>query len=277
MVFRVDPEIQSFLPKMGEESYGLLRKNIIARHEAGHKVDNLVIINVNGDHFLGDGHNRKDICDGEGIPYEFSILKMSTREEAIQWIIENQLGKRNLTDAQRSDLRGRLYLNTKNGHGGDRASSQNGNLKTAEKIAKTEGVSKNTVLRDAEFSKGLDELKPEAKAKVLSGEATVTKSQVATGIFCPNCTKKGPKSMCRECFALREKAKESKPTNGKPKEPKSGRLKFDDRKVEDMIGRLTRLLNDRAQALGHQKHPGWKSTHSKMSDLIEAWEAWQKA
>lgn len=286
MVFRIDPEIQSYLPKLGPEWYELLKRNIIANHEAGRKIDNLIVLDIAGDHVLGDGHTRKDICEGEGIPYLLDVIKMPTRAAAIEWVIKMQLGRRNLTDEQRSYYRGKLYSNEKQEHGGntghsnnsETASGQNDHLKTAERIAKNEGVSPKTIRRDAEFAEGVDQLKPEARAKVLSGEATATKKEISTQIFCPNCKRKGPKSFCRDCAVLRD-AEAGKPErNGKPKkEPKSGRLKFDDRKIDDMVGKLTRLFNDRAQALGHQRHQGWKATHTKMSELIEAWEEWQKA
>jgi len=57
-------------------------------------------------------------------------------------------------------LRGRVYERTKKAHGGAReASTQNGDLKTSELLAEKFGVSKNTIQRDAQFARAVDELR----------------------------------------------------------------------------------------------------------------------
>ena len=84
--------------------------------------------------------------------------------------LQNQLGRRNPTDAQKTYLIGRQYEAQKMTVGGDRsteraadgkftASAQNGPvrvLRTAEIVAKEHGIGRNTVKRAAKFSKGVD-------------------------------------------------------------------------------------------------------------------------
>ena len=98
---------------------------------------------------------------------------------------KNQLGRRNLTDEQRTVLIGKMFEARKNLHGGDRKSKgQNGPLikgDTAQAIADEIGVGRNTVKRAEKFTKGIDKLKEvseEAADKILAGGSGVTKQAV---------------------------------------------------------------------------------------------------
>jgi hypothetical protein len=108
----------------------------------------------------------------------------------------NQLGRRNLTDEQRTYMIGKMYEARKQSQGGNRemqhdengrftASSQNGALrngKTSIQIAKEIGVGQKTVERAEKFTKGVDalrEVSPEAADKVLNGKTSATKSDVS--------------------------------------------------------------------------------------------------
>jgi len=53
---------------------------------------------------LLDGHNRLEICTRLGLPYEVVNKGFANRDGAIEWIINNQLGRRNLNDYQRGVL-----------------------------------------------------------------------------------------------------------------------------------------------------------------------------
>lgn len=53
---------------------------------------------------LIDGHNRHEICEKHGIKYQIKELEFPDREAVKLWIEENQLGRRNLTDDQRSAI-----------------------------------------------------------------------------------------------------------------------------------------------------------------------------
>jgi len=54
--------------------------------------------------FIVDGHNRYAICQKHNIPYETTKLRLPSRQGAKLWIIENQQGRRNLSDATRIKL-----------------------------------------------------------------------------------------------------------------------------------------------------------------------------
>lgn len=102
---------------------------------------------------------------------------MRDRDAVIDWIINNQLGRRNLTPANQSYLRGLQYQREKAKHGGDRKSeeskAQNEPLiSTADKLAEQHGVSRETIKRDAEYANAVNTIvqhtAPEVKDMLLN-------------------------------------------------------------------------------------------------------------
>ena len=57
---------------------------------------------------LLDGQNRQRICERHGIPFKITTLDFSDRSAAREWIVLNQMGRRNLNDDQRAVLAARL-------------------------------------------------------------------------------------------------------------------------------------------------------------------------
>ena len=101
------------------------------------------------------------------------------------YYISNQLGRRNLNPNQIAYLRGKRYETEKKIWGGTGSnqyvkeqSSQVGNLadtpKTSRKLADEYGVGKNTILRNANFSKVVDILPDNARRNVLSGDDKIS-------------------------------------------------------------------------------------------------------
>jgi hypothetical protein len=95
----------------------------------------------------------------------------------MNWIIRNQLGRRNATEEQKAYLRGKWYLEEKQDHGGQTPSSVRigqhaPSLSTAEKISKETGVDPRTVKHDADYAKAVDALgakSPALKDAALAG------------------------------------------------------------------------------------------------------------
>jgi hypothetical protein len=58
---------------------------------------------------LLDGHNRFELCLSHDIAYRIEEVSLPDRQAAVNWIIRNQLGRRNLTAAHLSYFRGKLY------------------------------------------------------------------------------------------------------------------------------------------------------------------------
>ena len=97
---KVDKEFQSLIPPLSQEEYTQLEANIVSD---GCR-DALVIWNG----VLIDGHNRHKICTEHNIPFQTIEKQFDSRNDAIQWIILNQFGRRNLSPGTRSILALRL-------------------------------------------------------------------------------------------------------------------------------------------------------------------------
>src|SRR5699024_4509986 len=51
-----------------------------------------------------DGHNRYEIAKKHNLEFEVKRLHFISKEEAVNWMLNNQLGRRNLTPQQRVDV-----------------------------------------------------------------------------------------------------------------------------------------------------------------------------
>lgn len=174
----INKAFKELMPRLTADEFSQLEQNIIAE---GCRES---LITWNGT--LIDGHNRYEICTKHGIPYTATEMHFDNEEDVIEWIIRNQLGRRNLTNEQRTYLLGLRYRQEKKSHGGyefvGKSSTQNGNsIKTIEKVAAEQGIGKNTVARAEKFADGLDNISnqyPEIKQKVLSGKSDWTKQEI---------------------------------------------------------------------------------------------------
>jgi len=93
----IDAEFKALMSPLSAEEYAQLEQNILA----GKKCNDAILL-WNG--IIVDGMNRYAICAEHEI--EFSVVDMSfdSREDVKIWIIENQLGRRNLHAAARIEL-----------------------------------------------------------------------------------------------------------------------------------------------------------------------------
>ncbi len=94
-------EFEKLLPRLSAESYEALRESI---EFAGVRESILVWKDKPGHAYIVDGYNRCRIAEHEGITstLQYSpVISIKSKDDAIEWIINNQLMRRNLTDAQR--------------------------------------------------------------------------------------------------------------------------------------------------------------------------------
>ncbi len=94
----IDDEFQSLIPPLTEEELTGLEENLLRDG----CIDPLIVWAEQC--ILLDGHNRKAICDRYSIDYELHGVSFTDRNEAKQWVIEHQFGRRNLTPFQRAEL-----------------------------------------------------------------------------------------------------------------------------------------------------------------------------
>jgi hypothetical protein len=118
---------------------------------------------------LIDGHNRFDLARKHKLDYRINILDFEDLEKVRDYMINFQLGRRNLTPEQASYLRGLRYNKMKEANRSDR-------INVAQQLADEYSVSTRTIKRDSDFAKGMDGLSPELKNEVLAGRAKLPKS-----------------------------------------------------------------------------------------------------
>ena len=153
---KVDNEFKNLLPPLTEDEYSQLESDI-----KKHGVLSPIIA-WNG--FIIDGHNRYEICRKNGIDLpEIKALDFSNKSDVMDWIINHQTGRRNLTKSQlvkayasvEEQLKREAKERQSAGGGdkrSDKAKSVTSNLteavkkvpETAEIVARKIGVSKNT-------------------------------------------------------------------------------------------------------------------------------------
>jgi len=177
----VDPEFEFLLPLLDKETYALLEQNILAN---GCRDALVTWGNV-----LVDGHNRLRICRMHDIPFKTVSMNFDSRSAAIIWIIGNQVSRRNLLPIQLSHFRGLHYQADKkimtNPEGknqfkevGRHYDDQPKMRRTVERLSEQYKVSPKTIERDAKVAQAIDaigEISPEAKRKILSGDAVLDK------------------------------------------------------------------------------------------------------
>jgi len=181
---KIDREIEILIPSLRDEEFDLLEHNI---KEDGCR-DPLVVWKE--EDILVDGHHRYKICIKNNIPFKTEEKSFETRDDVLRWVIDNQLGKRNLTPLQMSDLRGKKYNLEKKNIGAPEnninASKQKKKISpfgsTSEKIAKETGVTDRTIKNDAKFSENVDKIRKDVgndfAQKILKGEVKTTRQDI---------------------------------------------------------------------------------------------------
>jgi hypothetical protein len=177
----ISKELSDFIVPLGKEEKEQLKENILAE---GCR-DPLIVWENRDVYTLVDGHNRYGICIAHGIEYKIEIKDFNDLEDVKAWMINNQLGRRNLTQDQISYYRGLKYENIKKRKGGYTYVESKGQNEpsTSDKLASEFKVSESTIKRDAKFATGLEVIgksNPKLKNKILSGEVKVKKSDIQT-------------------------------------------------------------------------------------------------
>jgi hypothetical protein len=163
----IDIEFQNLIrPLSGEE-----RKELKESLSSCGLLMPLVVWKSEGKTILVDGHNRLSLWkefDGFDADFEFKTqeLYFGSRDNVKEWIIKNQLGRRNLSPDDFKLLVGQLYNQRKKtkaeaGSKGGASKGQNDTCleSTAEAVAAETGVSPATVQRAGKLAAKVDEIK----------------------------------------------------------------------------------------------------------------------
>lgn len=187
----IDPEFRDKIPPLSGDEYSRLEANIL---EDGEVREPIVVWGST----IIDGHNRWKIIQAhpEELQGKFKVKQMNFADKwaAIVWMCQNQLGRRNLSDEQKTYLIGKQCeaqsQTVPNPIGTNQYSEvrcQNdaqpkGPGKTAEIVSIMTGVPKRTVQRSVQFAKGLDAAErsfPGIRDSVLSGEVKAPKNLIS--------------------------------------------------------------------------------------------------
>ena len=172
----VDSEFKELIPPLSFEELTQLSENIA---KDGCR-DPLVIWN----NTLVDGHNRYDICNRLKLPFKTIERAFENRSEVIEWIINNQFGRRNLNSYIRATLalrlgseiaaRAKINLKTSSGGKNPQPFQKSGKaVHTDKELAKLAGVSHDTIFKVNKIEeKGSEEVKKSlAKGEISINEA----------------------------------------------------------------------------------------------------------
>ena len=206
------PELESLIPPLGEDEKNQLEANILKEgcREAllvWPTTESVVFEGSESQkplYILVDGHNRFSVCKKHTIDFQIHLITYNSLEEAKGFMIDNQLGRRNLSPEQTSYLRGMKYLNLRQSKGkyerpDHKAQNELYGLNegisehkaqnepyafsdkkqtTADRLAEEFNVGHATIKRDAEFAQGLEMLTPKLKSAILAGTTKIGKTTI---------------------------------------------------------------------------------------------------
>lgn len=177
---KINPELRDFIPPLSGEEKKQLEDSLL---KYGYKGAPIYIWND----FIVDGHNRYELCKKHNIEYPVEELLLgdsATIIDVMEWMINTQLGRRNLPPAQRlavmdkfkKKIQEQAKENMSIGGSSDKKGSPNGETlikkqtHTDKELAKMAGVGTGTVAR---FNKVMNSDDEELKKKVLSNEVSI--------------------------------------------------------------------------------------------------------
>ena len=175
----IDEGFRSLLPAPDAETYRLLEESII--------LNGCMFPLVLWNGILIDGYNRYSICTAHDIPFETVDKEFASRDDALIWIISNQISRRNLPPTRLSYYRGLHYLAARRRDASNRRVVESDGVhnehqgRTAGRLAELYPVSEMTIRRDAQIASAIDaigEVSPEAKARILSGKIVIDKKKL---------------------------------------------------------------------------------------------------
>lgn len=181
---KIDPEFERLIPPLTSEELEQLEASL---QQEGCR-EALIVWQSGDGYILVDGHNRYRLCQQHNIEFDIQVKSFANRLEVKNWMLGNQMARRNLTPLQMSYLRGIRYENEKKANGGkkEKNSTDGQNVHvpilTSEKMSKEFGVNEKTIRRDGQYALALDKLTKESddlrwnilNGNIKAGKKTVT-------------------------------------------------------------------------------------------------------
>lgn len=184
MTLKINQEFHDLIPPLSDEEFAQLEKNIISD---GCRDPLIVWHDV-----IIDGHNRYRICTDNSISFNTVKMEFDSHDAAKLWMINNQNGRRNMSDGWRFELSQAkksilLSLGKEKmiANGGDRKSeSAKSSLSTIDKLDPESHNTRDEIANDLGWSTGkvamADKVWSEAdddiKDSIKSGEKTINQA-----------------------------------------------------------------------------------------------------
>jgi len=163
---KIDPELKDLLPPLTDEEYKQLEKNIVKNGFDR----NFPIMEWHG--CIADGHNRYSICKKHNIEPVIGTLAYETKEEVMRWMLDIQLGRRNLSPIQR------IAVTEKYRPIYERQAQENQSKAGGDK--KSENYKKSVVTNSSQVISNVKERNPTVR-KILSDTAGVSEDTYTKG------------------------------------------------------------------------------------------------
>jgi hypothetical protein len=193
IVLKINEDFKKLIPPLTEEEFEQLAKNIL---EEGGIRDAI----CTWDGFIIDGHNRHEIAQKHDLEYRTKELEFNDEDAVKEWMVMNQLGRRNLLPYSRSLLalklegifRAKAKVKQSEGGGAVKEISPEAVVETRKELAKIANVSDNTITR----VKKIEEKAPaELKEKLSNGIVSV--NEAYKEVTSTPVDKKSDKNECR--------------------------------------------------------------------------------
>lgn len=262
----VDKEFEGLCPKLTAEEQRLLSEAI---ERDGCR--DAIVTWANHDDTIIDGYNRYRICRKKGVGFKTKAMTFASRAEVINWIVTNQIGRRNLNETQRATLAA-LIVTAK--VGGDHSlNSTNGGV-TAAKAAEICNVGVSAVQNAKKvIEKGSSQLVEAMKAGEVSASAAATITELPKAEQTKAVKNGTVTEVAKDVKETKKYADKFEPDKyDKKKPPKNGTVKFDAKPITDMFGKIARAIDRYEADVG-----GAKGLHKKaLGALNEAIKAWKE-
>lgn len=177
---KINPELRDFIPPLSGEEKKSLEDSLL---KYGYKGAAIYIWHD----YIVDGHNRYELCRKHNIEYPVEELELgndATIIDVMEWMINTQLGRRNLPPQQRiavvkrfeKKIQEQAKHNMSIGGSSDKKGSPNGEtliekkIRTDKELAKLAGVGTGTIAR---FNRVMSSDDEELKKKLLADEVKI--------------------------------------------------------------------------------------------------------
>lgn len=270
---KIDPEFSAQILPLSFEELQQLEMNMI---RDGKFTDPIIVWNKT----ILDGHNRYNLLKKHSfIEYEIKEMELSSRQEALIWICNHQLGRRNLTPERRKYLigkryemekqvsqnRGNQYTSAKKDatDQNDPCQNKSGSHITRQRIAKETGTSEGYVQRAEKYMNGVeaaDEAAPGAREEILNGKIKAADREICA-------ITKAPKEQRSEIVAeLRKpKSERDKQLASSTKSPSVKVESFDDDGSRFLIG-ISKKVQGHKRALTESDQKALKKSVEASAD-----------